>query len=105
MREMREMREMSASTGVFLETGDFAVGRCPECRREVLTYPDGDGPREGIRRCLHCDERLEGELRWVNVADLGRLGYEIDSGQDAGAGCTSCSNGCVVRSVTERRGE
>jgi hypothetical protein len=107
MRETRETRETSGarrSDGVFLEAGDFAVGHCRECRREVLTYPDGDGPREGVRRCLHCDERLAGELRWIDVADLDRLGYEIDSGQDAGAGCTSCATGCVVRSVTERRG-
>jgi len=96
--------EMSASPGVFLEAGDFAVGRCPECRREVLTYPDGDEPGQTVRRCLHCDERLEGELRWVDVADVGRLGYEIDSAPDADAGCTSCASGCVVRTVTERRG-
>ena len=95
---------MSASTSVFLEAGDFVVGRCRECRREVLTYPDGDDPREAVRRCLHCEERVDGELRWVDVADLDRLGYEVDSGQDASGGCTSCASGCVVRTVTERKG-
>jgi hypothetical protein len=91
---------MTATDGVFFEAGDFAVGRCRECRREVLTYPD-DG---SIRRCLHCDERVDGELSWVDVADLERLGYEVDSGEDAGAGCTSCATGCVVRSLTGKRG-
>ena len=91
---------MTASAGVFLETGDFAVGRCPECRRDVLSYPDD----ETTRRCLHCDERLTGELRSVDVADLERLGYEIDSGEDAAGGCTSCATGCVVRSLTEKKG-
>ena len=96
---------MSAAAGPRSEPGDFAVGRCPECRREVLTYPDGEEPRQGVRRCLHCDERLEGELQWVDVADLDRLGYEIDSDQDAGSGCTSCATGCGVRTVTERKGD
>ena len=49
---------MSATAGVFLEAGDFALGRCSECRREVLTYPDNDSGLPGVRRCLHCDERL-----------------------------------------------
>ncbi len=95
---------MSAAGAVFLEAGDFAVGRCRECRRDVLTYPDGDELREAVRRCLHCDDRVDGELRWVDVADLDRLGYEVDSGRDEGAGCTSCATGCAVRAVTETKG-
>jgi hypothetical protein len=91
------------STGVFLETEDFVVGRCPECRRDVLTYPDGDP--EGVRRCIHCDERLAGELRGVDVADLGTLGYEVDGGEGAGGGCATCANGCVIRSVSARKAD
>jgi hypothetical protein len=89
---------MSASAGVFLEVGDFALGRCPECRREVLTYADDDGADAvGVRRCLHCDERLAGELRWVDVGDLEALGYVVDSGEDAAGGCATCATGCIVR--------
>jgi hypothetical protein len=88
---------MSATAGVFLEAGDFALGRCPECRREVLTYPDDGVDAEGVRRCLHCDERLQGELRWVDVGDLEALGYVVDSGEDAGGGCATCATGCIVR--------
>ncbi len=95
---------MSATAGVFLEAGDFALGHCPECRREVVTYPDDDGPNiAGIRRCLHCDERLTGELRWVDVGDLGVLGYVVDSGEDAETGCATCATGCTVRVVGEKK--
>lgn len=97
---------MSAVASEFLEAGDFAVGCCRECRREVLAYPDGDPGRGAeARRCIHCDERLTGELRWIDVADLAALGYEIDSGPNGGAGCASCSSGgCAVKSVNERSG-
>ncbi|HSD10001.1 MAG TPA: hypothetical protein VLF14_03400 [Candidatus Binatia bacterium] len=95
---------MSAARGVFLEAGDFATGHCTECRREVLTYPDERPGEEGVRRCLHCDMHLAGELRWIDVADLGALGYAVDSGEDAAGGCATCANGCVVRTVTGRGG-
>ena len=89
---------MSASHSVYLEAGDFAAGRCAECRREVLTYPDAGGQgAESVRRCLHCDTRIAGELRWVDVTDLEVLGYVVDSGEDAGGGCATCASGCVVR--------
>lgn len=89
----------------FLEAGDFAVGSCRECRRDVLTYPDAD-PRSGseARRCIHCDERLTGELRWIDVADLTALGYVIDSGREDAGGCASCAGGgCAAKSVDEGR--
>ena len=95
---------MSATAGVFLEAGDFALGHCRECRREVLTYPGDDGADGArVRRCLHCDERLTGELRWVDVGDLEALGYVVDSGEDAGAGCATCATGCTVRAPAERK--
>lgn len=97
---------MSVSWSVFLEAGDFAVGHCGECRREVLTYSGDARPGEdAVRRCLHCDERLVGELRWIDVADLASLGYQIDSGEDeAQGGCTSCASGCVVRAMKQGGG-
>ena len=95
---MRSMRGASA------ETGDFAVGRCPECDRDVLTYPDGDDPVAGERRrCIHCDERLHGALRWIDAADLDALGYVVDSGEERSSGCTSCASGdCGVKPANEK---
>ncbi|MGH7896577.1 MAG: hypothetical protein ACREQQ_01400 [Candidatus Binatia bacterium] len=96
---------MSGTASVFLEAGDFAVGQCSVCRRDVLTYSDGEGSRE--RRCIHCDQRLGGELRWVDVADLERLGYTLDS-DGRGGGCVSCTaGGCATQASPsrERRGD
>ena len=87
---------MSASPSVFLEAGDFAVGRCSVCRRQVLTYPDG-AQQSTVRRCLHCDQAVGGELRWVDVADLETLGYVLTS-DGSGGGCVSCSAaGCATK--------
>ncbi|MBI2962558.1 MAG: hypothetical protein HYY35_02295 [Deltaproteobacteria bacterium] len=95
-----------AAFGARVEAGDFAVGRCPDCRREVLTYADEDRRDGGeARRCVHCDGPLNGEPRWIDAADLAALGYEVDSGRGEGGGCTACSSGgCAVQSVNERRG-
>lgn len=77
---------------------DFAIVRCRECERDVLTYPDPRPDEPALRRCAHCDERASGELRWVGVADLAALGYVLDSGEDPEKGCTSCgSGGCGTR--------
>lgn len=83
-----------------VDHGEFAVAACPECRRDVLTYPVEEGPAGlDARRCIHCDERLHGKLRWIDVADLETFGYVVDSGVDAPGGCTSCENGgCGVKS-------
>ncbi len=77
---------------------DFAVVRCRECAREVVTYPDPSPDDPDVRRCVHCDERASGPLRWLGVADLDALGYVVDSGEDAGSECTSCgTGGCGVK--------
>ncbi len=87
---------MSGTASVFLETGDFAVGRCSVCGREVLTYPDG-AQQSTVRRCIHCDQSLRGELRWVDVGDLEALGYAIEA-DGKGGGCVSCSSsGCATK--------
>lgn len=85
------------------DPGDFAVGRCPECAREVLTYPDGEPSAESeTRRCIHCDERLGGVVRWIDAADLEGLGYVVDSGEEDAGGCASCGNGaCGVKLRSE----
>jgi hypothetical protein len=97
---------MSDARNVFLEAGDFATTHCVECRRQVLTYPDGGHPTENrARRCLHCDTLAAGELRWVDVSDLAALGYGVDSGEDSGGGCKACANSCAIGTVGGRRGE
>ncbi len=84
---------MSGEASTFLESGDFALGQCGECGREVLSYPDWEDSSEAeVRRCLHCDERLGGELRWVDVADLDSLGYSLD-GPEVAKACSSCPTG------------
>jgi hypothetical protein len=87
------MREFGA------DPGDFAVAACPECRRDVLTYPaEGSSAGFEARRCIHCDERLRGALRWIDAADLEALGYVLDAGTDDAGGCASCDNGgCGVK--------
>jgi hypothetical protein len=77
---------------------DFALAFCPECRREVLTYPDFEADGADPRRCLHCDERLAGELRWVGADELTTLGYEVsDADGEEGSGCVTCvRGGCAV---------
>jgi len=89
---------MTAAASIFLEAGDFAVGRCSVCGRDVLTYPDGSGPEEStVRRCLHCDQSIRGELRWVDVGDLEVLGYAVET-DGQGGGCVSCStSGCATK--------
>jgi hypothetical protein len=83
---------------------DFVAGRCEFCAREVLTYPVGDPAAPEARRCIHCDERMSGEVRSVDAADFAALGYDVDSGEAPG-GCTSCSTGgCATRGVIDKRG-
>jgi hypothetical protein len=84
---------MSGTATELLETGDFALGHCRECKREVLSYPDWEAAGDAlVRRCTHCDERLGGELRWVEVGDLESLGYSLESPETERA-CASCPTG------------
>jgi hypothetical protein len=85
--------------------GNFVAARCGFCEREVLTYPIGDPAAPEARRCIHCDERVGGELRCVDAADFAALGYDVDSGETPGGGCTSCSTGgCATRDVIDKMG-
>lgn len=88
---------MSPEAPALLEAGSFAVGRCRECAREVVTYPDWEGEVE-VRRCLHCDGRL-GDLRRVDAGELEALGYAVRLPDEPdGGGCASCATGgCGVR--------
>jgi hypothetical protein len=93
-----------SATSPRIEAGDFAAASCPFCAREVLTYPVGDPATPEARRCIHCDERVTGELRWVDAADFAALGYDVDSGEAPG-GCTSCSTGgCATRALIDKQG-
>lgn len=97
---------MSMASPAIAAEGDFVAGRCGFCEREVLTYPIGDPAAPAARRCIHCDEQVGGELRSVDAADFAALGYDVDSGEAPGGGCTSCSTGgCATRAVIDKKGE
>jgi hypothetical protein len=62
-------------TGVLLD-GEFPVGHCAGCKKEVLTavVPDERGGER--RHCVHCEAELDpGLLRWVSGEELERVGY------------------------------
>jgi hypothetical protein len=86
------------ATGGSADAGGFVVGRCPQCRRDVLSYPEGDDPAAGqTHHCVHCDAILREALRWIDAPGLAALGYVVDSGAERG--CGSCARGgCGVRS-------
>ena len=96
---------MSEATNPIAASGDFAAARCKLCEREVITYPVGDPTSPEARRCIHCDGRVGGDIRWIDAADLAALGYDVDSGEDA-AGCATCTSGggCATRAADERKG-
>lgn len=90
--------------GELHEANGFGAGRCPECRQEVLTYPEWD-PEDGgeFRLCVHCDETIPGEIRWLDGEDLGELGYTVEDPDEAGSGCATCgTGGCAVSGLTNR---
>ena len=96
---------MSATSPTIEAESDFVAARCGFCGRDVLTYPVGDPTAPEARRCIHCDERVSGAFRVVDAADFAALGYEVDSGEAPGGGCTSCSTGgCATRAVIDKRG-
>ena len=84
---------MSAVSSAGSSLADFAAARCRFCEREVITYPVGDPSSPEARRCIHCDEKIAGELRWIDAADLEGLGYDVDSGEAAATGCATCTSG------------
>lgn len=69
--------------------GDFALGGCKVCGREVLSYVDGQDVE--VRRCVHCDTRLGGVLRWIDAGALESAGYGFDV--EPAKGCSSCVRG------------
>ena len=78
----------------------FVVGRCVPCDREVLTYMDvgsPDGPER--RRCVHCDEPVEHQLRAASEDDLPSHGYGLLETQ--GCGNPNCGGGQCSRRQNE----
>ena len=54
--------------------GEFPVGHCARCEREVLVAVGVDERQ----RCVHCDAELDPDLlRWVGDAELERVGYAV----------------------------
>ncbi len=64
-------------TGAPLD-GEFPLGHCARCDKEVLVVVAVDERGEDRRRCMHCEAELDPEdLRWVAEAELERVGYAV----------------------------
>jgi hypothetical protein len=56
--------------------GEFPVGHCARCDRDVLAGILLDERGDERRQCVHCEAELEPDaLRWVSEAELERVGY------------------------------
>ena len=54
---------------------EFLFGACPVCAKQVLTYVDF-APDDGeLRRCLHCETIITGDLQAATSAELEANGY------------------------------
>ncbi len=56
--------------------GDFPVGHCARCDKDVLVGATLDPHGAVRRRCVHCDAELDPALlSWVSESELERVGY------------------------------
>jgi hypothetical protein len=78
-------------------TSSFPTARCAACDRHVLTYLDFEDAAE-LRRCVHCDGAVGGDLRWINAAELEADGYQFGA-PPAASSAGGCSSGCGTCSV------
>jgi hypothetical protein len=79
---------------------EFTVGRCDHCGRDVLTYPDPDGPEDGANACcVHCATVVIGGLRAARGDDLPAHGYGLLETQ--GCGNPACGGGQCSRRQNE----
>jgi hypothetical protein len=69
---------------------EFPVGWCAGCGRHVLTHAGLDG--EAVDRlCVHCDGRVDAELRAVKEGELDSHGYALIENFDCGS--PNCGGG------------
>lgn len=62
-------------TGALLD-GEFPLGPCARCDKEVLVGVTLDERGEERRHCVHCEAELDPALlRWVSEEELERVGY------------------------------
>jgi hypothetical protein len=62
-------------TGALLD-GEFPVGHCARCEKDVLVGVSLDERGEERRRCVHCEAELDPALlRWVSESELDGVGY------------------------------
>ena len=62
-------------TGARLD-GEFPLGSCARCDKEVLVGVTLDERGEERRHCVHCEAELDPTLlRWVYEEELERVGY------------------------------
>lgn len=78
-------------------SSSFPTARCAVCDRYVLTYLDFESAAE-LRRCVHCDGAVDGNLRWINASELEAEGYRFGApAASGGGGCDSGCGSCSVR--------
>jgi hypothetical protein len=62
-------------TGALLD-GEFPLGHCARCGKEVLVGLTVDERGEERRHCVHCEAELDPALlRWVSGPELEQAGY------------------------------
>lgn len=75
---------------------EFPIGWCAVCGRHVLTHAAPTGGDEDGRLCVHCDNRVDAELRAVGQGDLDSHGYALVENFDCGS--PNCGGGRCGRS-------
>jgi hypothetical protein len=80
-------------------SSSFPTAHCAACAREVLTYLDFEDAAE-LRRCVHCDGAVAGDLRWINAAELEAEGYHF--GAPAAKSAGGCGSGCGTCSIRKQ---
>ena len=87
--------------------GDFPVGHCARCEKEVLAGVVLDPHGDARRCCVHCDAELDpAMLRWVPEVELERVGYaawrEPAGCGSGGCGAGRCGRGAAVSHRTNQ---
>jgi len=75
-----------------LNSSTFPIARCDACGKDVLTYLLIGDDRGAGRACVHCDNPVGSNLRWVSAEELTADGYQIGTAAARPRG--SCGGGC-----------
>jgi len=76
-----------------LNASAFPVAQCSACGRVVLLHVSLDDAGRERRCCVHCDEPIEAEVRWIDAGALEREGYYFGPKPEKGATGGGCGSG------------